>query len=371
MKYLKEGLFVILIVVVCACNKKVEQKQEVLKVHKDDTFNKFFHKDSAGVTGADGTISVSFPDGSSVFMMGDSFLGKVIDKKRDSNTKMINNTFVVINSEKTDAKAVYNGEYDDPKAIVNSESGKDTFYWPGHGFVHDGVFHFFMSKFQKSTDIEDTWGFKFIGTDYFRYKAGNFEKISSEPFTYTQQNNVHWGHAVLKEGKYIYIYGTKVEEDVVARAYVCRTTLDLNNKLNFSNVEFFDGVNWDKDPLACKSMSGTSSNISEQFSVFKYKQKYVLLSQQRGIGEGAIYTYTSNSPNGPWMNKKMIYETKEASIDKDLITYNAMAHPQYIEDDQLLICYNVNSLKVPRIFSNVECYRPVFLRVPMKMILDN
>jgi hypothetical protein len=117
-------------------------------------------------------------------------------------------------------------------------------------------------------------------------------------------------------------------------------------------------------------MKGITSNISEQFSVFKYQNTYVLLSQQRGIGAGEIYTYTSENPYGPWENKQMIYRTTEYDTDNDIITYNAMAHPQYIKNNELLISYNVNSLETSRIHKNVDYYRPVFLRVPIKMIVE-
>ncbi|MBL4561344.1 MAG: DUF5005 domain-containing protein [Labilibaculum sp.] len=349
-----------------SCNNKTKDNSKSLEVYKDVVFTNLFHKDSNGVTGADGTISVPFPDGSSLFMMGDSFLGKVVNMQRDPKTKMINNTFIIVDKERLNAKALYGGKYNNPETFVIPENDDDCYYWPGHGFVHDGVFHFFMSKFKHSNDM---WGFEFVGTDYLRYTVDGIEKIAIESFPFTVENKVHWGHCVLKDGNYIYIYGSRVEEDGIARAHVCRTILNLENKLDFEKIEFFDQNRWSNEARASTPMEGTSSNISEQFSVFKYQDKYILLSQERGIGEGAIYTYLSDSPIGPWKSKKMIYKTKEASVDPDIFTYNAMAHPQYIENDELLICYNINSLKVPRVYTNVDCYRPVFLRVPMALIL--
>lgn len=349
-----------------SCYNKDQGSSKSLKVYRDTVFTSLFHKDRDGVTGADGNISVAFPDGSSLFMMGDSFLGKVVDNQRDPKTKMINNTFILINPENTDSRSLFEGEYNEPESlVVPPEEGK--FYWPGHGFVRDGIFHFFMSKFEHSDDM---WGFKFVSTDYFRYTAEGMMKVSTEPFTYTAENLVHWGHAVYDNGKYIYIYGSRVERDSIARAHVCRTVMTKDNQLDLFKVEFFDGKKWSVKPADSKPMLGTSSNISEQFSVFSYKNKFILLSQQRGIGMGEIYTYTSDSPFGPWDNRKMIYRTNESQLDKDIITYNAMAHPQYIKNDELLICYNINSLKVPRIFTNVNLYRPVFLRVPMQLICN-
>ena len=371
MNKIKNIILVALIIISGACQNKSRDKSETkkeMKVTVDKHFNRLFHRSSGGTTGADGTISVPLPDGSSVFMMGDSFLGEVKNNKRDSTTKMINNTFIVVNPEQTDTKTLFQGENDDPDSFVIPENDPGKFYWPGHGFVRDSVFHFFMSRFW--TPGTGMWGFEFLSTDYFRYSWPEFEKLSVEPFEYTLQNNVHWGHAVLDEGNYIYIYGSRPEEDNICKAHVCRTTLTGENTLKLKNVEFFDGSNWSSDPITTKPMKGITSNISEQFSVFKYQNTYILLSQQRGIGAGEIFTYTSGNPYGPWVNKQMIYRTTEHDEDTDIITYNAMAHPQYIKNDELLISYNVNSLKVSRVHENVDYYRPVFLRVPMKMIVE-
>ncbi|SHJ88368.1 protein of unknown function [Tangfeifania diversioriginum] len=370
MKKIKNIILIALIIISSACQNKKQEKTETkeLKVTVDEQFNKLFHRDSEGATGADGSISVPLQDGSSVFMMGDSFLDEVKNNQRDSTTKMINNTFIVVNPEQTDAKTLFKGQYVDPESFVIPENDPGKFYWPGHGFVRDSVFHFFMSRFW----IPGTgmWGFEFLSTDYFRYSWPEFEKKSVEPFKYTLQNNVHWGHAVLDEDNYIYIYGSCAEEDNICKAHVCRTTLTDDKMLDLKNVQFFDGSTWNSDPVTTEPMKGITSNISEQFSVFKYQDAYVLLSQQRGIGAGEIYTYTSENSYGPWKNKQMIYRTKEFEKDSDIITYNAMAHPQYIKNGELLISYNVNSLKTSRVFENVNYYRPVFLRVPMKMIVE-
>lgn len=364
-------LKIIVIVVIGGISSCHQSKHPGKEMHSsvvtvDEKFNRLFHRDAGGTTGADGTISVLMPDGSSIFMMGDSFLGNVKDLRRDSTTKMINNTFIIVDPRQSESRTLYQGAYDDPLSFVSPENEPGKFYWPGHGFVRDSVFHFFMSKFW--TPRSGMWGFEFLSTDYFRYSWPDFKMLSVLPFDFSLQNNVHWGHAVLDEGEYIYIYGSREEEDTLCRAHVCRATLNAENMIAMDRIEFFDGIDWTPDPLKSKPMNGTSSAISEQFSVFKYKDLYIMLSQQRGIGAGEIFTYTSPNPNGPWENKKLIYKTKEQEQDGEIITYNAMAHPQYIDNEMLLISYNVNSLKGSRIFENVNYYRPVFLRVPLALI---
>jgi len=350
----------------CQNQKKDEKKK--LTVTKDEKFTRFFQRDSAGLTGADGTISVPMPDGSSVFMMGDSFLGEVINNKRDSTTRMVNNTFVIVNPEQTNTRTLFQGTFSNPQSFIIPENDPGKFYWPGHGFVRDHVFHFFMSRFWIAGG--GMWAFEFLNTDYFRYSWPDFKLISVVPFQYSLKNDVHWGHAVLDDGNYIYLYGARPDEANNSKAHVCRTVMNNEGSLDLEQVQFFDGSGWSNDPLSAKPMDGTTSQISEQFSVFKYQDRYILLSQERGIGTGEIYTYTSGKPYGPWKNKQMICRTTEQDEDRDIITYNAMAHPQYIRNDSLLICYQVNSLKPSRVFENANNYRPVFLRVPMELILD-
>ncbi len=359
-------LSIVIIVLMAACERQSDQQ-----VVRDEHFNSLFHLDSGGVTGADGTISIALPDGRSVFMMGDSFLGKVENNRRDPNTHMMNNSFIVVNDDQTDTRALYQGTYDQPRSfLVPPDSTKAEWYWPGHGFARDSVIHLFMSEFWKPR--EGQWGFEFLGTDYLRLSYPGFEVLSREDFSFTNINQVHWGHAVVDDGDYVYIYGSRVEEkDQImseASAHVMRAQIKQNGALG--DFMFFNGSRWVEDPKQTRPMKGIGASVSEQFSVFQYKDQYVLLTQQRGMQNGKIFTYVSRKPTGPWGNETMIHETTEQKKDSTMFTYNAMAHPQYIKDGRLLVCYNLNSLHPPDIMKDVRKYRPRFLRVPMEMILE-
>ncbi len=351
-----------------ATKDKAEKKQES---YVDEHFTQLFKVDKGGITGSDGIISVAMPDGRSVFMNGDSFLGEVKNGERDTTSTMINNSFIVVNPEQTATISMYQGTYDEPKSLIIPENDPGKFYWPGHGFVRDGVFHLFMSRFwiPKKTDPEGGWGFQFASTQYLRYTWPEFKQLSTQEFKYSLGDGVHWGHAVVDDGEYVYIYGTRPDEANMCHAHLCRTKITNDKALDIANAEFFDGTTWAKKSTETVPMKGITSNVSEQFSVFKYEDKYVLLSQQRGIGEGDIYTYVADNAWGPWINKQLIYTSTEHEENDRIITYNAMAHPQYIKDGELLVSYCVNALDVPLIFENVDYYRPVFIRTPMSMIL--
>jgi hypothetical protein len=112
--------------------------------------------------------------------------------------------------------------------------------------------------------------------------------------------------------------------------------------------------------------------VPEQFSVFRHRDLYILLMMERDLTTGDIYSYISDSPVGPWRNEKKLYHSTEQETGREdkVFTYNAMAHPQYMDDNRLLVSYCVNSFDIPKIHEHVGYYRPRFLWIPMEMILE-
>lgn len=345
-----------------------ENNTLVRQVTVDTNFDNLVIVDSLGVTGADGVISFPVNDSTSIFMMGDSFLTPVRNKKRDVNSPMINNTFILVNKEEEIHTALYQGTMDNPDALLKPTYGNpDEYYWPGHGFESNGIVHVFMSRFLQG---DGAWGFEFSGTDYITMNAESFEVISQEDFPFSNQNNVHYGHSVINKKDFTYVYGSWSTRDSTA-LHVARGKLDENtNKLNA--FEFFDGKGWNADPIKSTPLNGIVQQVPEQFSVFQQGNVYVLILQARELGNGNIYSYISDSPTGPWRNEQLLYHTTEQENRKDeVFSYNAMAHPQYIEDEKLLISYCVNSFKVSNIHEvNTDYYRPKFIWVPMETILE-
>ena len=147
-------------------NSEQFNPQEVREVTKATSYTDLIIVDSLGVTGADGAISFPLSEDYSIFMMGDSFLSPVKNKKRDVNSTMINNTFILINKKKGIHKALYNQNSAVADSFLKPTYGDPKeYYWPGHGFQKNGIIHVFMSRFLHG---DYDWGFKFSGTDYIR-----------------------------------------------------------------------------------------------------------------------------------------------------------------------------------------------------------
>lgn len=353
-------------------------------VEQDLQFNELFSPDSGGITGADGLFSIPLPDGRSVFLTGDCFLGKVKGGQRDIDTKMLNNSMIVISKDRSRAEAVYKGSYDQPESLFEpgNEGGIRHWYWPGHGFVSDSILYVFAlnmyndpalmissEKDPASMDevdklAENQWTFAVAGVDLLCFTLPDLQYIDSEKVSYSYDLDIHFGNSVFTEGKYHYFYGTRNDPDG-SHIYVARVAReDLHLQKNW---EFFDGEVWSQDHLTASPMK-LDISVSEQFSIFRIKDRYVLLTHSKSTPD--IYTYTSTEPHRGFENKKFIYNSPEHGADSagNLTAYNAMAHPQYTDKDMLLISYCVNSLRVRDVFENVDSYRGRFIRVPLAMI---
>jgi hypothetical protein len=376
----------LLALVVLSCKQQVRKE---LAVTIDNQFKNLFYADSNGITGADGVFSIRLPDGSSVFLLGDCFLGKVENGTRDINTNMLRNAFIIIDKDKTKVKALYKGTSNDPSTfmIPENEIGDLTYrwYWPGHGFVKsDTIYVFALSLYNEPSAAiksgkteeeqdevdklaENMFAFRISHIDLLSFRLSDFEHLETHKLDINYPaNQIDFGNCVMVDDGYVYIYGTK---NFPGNAKIHVARVPLNNRTFYNNWEYSAGTTWDKD-IEKSVPIDVDISVSEQFSIFKYSDKYILLTQERAGAD--IYTYVSDFPNKDFHSKKIIFHTTESESDstKKIFTYNALAHVQYVENDQLLVSYCVNSFQVRDVFENVETYRARFLRIPIQLILS-
>jgi hypothetical protein len=336
-----------------------------LKVEQDTFFTEMFNRDCCGYTGGDGTFSVLLPDGRTVWIFGDTFLGKVYpDNTRERTTPIfIRNSIVVQDGDSVNT--LHQGTAEHPASFVippsrlsqgQRLSEDSVWFWPCDGFVKDNKLKLFLSGLVKA----DTgmWGFRWTGTWLATYSLPEIKEEEIIPIPYSLKNQVHYGNAILEEHDYTYVYGAKESKPHVARFAAGNVT---------GPWEFFTGTGWSSDPA--KSVPMSDADVSEQFSVIKIKNKYVLITQTGYFLSPEIYSFVSDKPYGSWSQKTFLYKTPIPQGNKNLFTYNALAHPQFTEDGKILISYNMNSMLLEDHFRDADIYRPRFIRVPMELIL--
>ena len=90
-----------------------------------------------------------------------------------------------------------------------------------------------------------------------------------------------------------------------------------------------------------------------------------MVFQTDGLGT-SVGLRLSNHPQGPFGPIIKIYECPEAKMAKNIFPYNAKAHTNLSNPNELLITYNVNSFDFwndVKIYPDL--YRPRFIRVKL------
>ena len=262
--------------------------------------------DRGSVTGGDGTYSIPLPDGRSIFLMGDSYIGPVTNGQRPTSDHMFRNTYILYDEGRVSVIYGAGGDGNASAAVppgVSDESRK--WYWPGHGFVEGNTLYVFQTVMYQGA--EGMWGFRYETTDILEYELPSLTLRRTTRIPFRGSEDIHYGMAALNDGDYVYVYAqvdVTNDADPISEVLVARTT---PAKL-CTDWEYYTGSGWSTDPSAAERLEGLASvPVSSQFNVFRLRDKYVLLTQNKRYNSGEIYTFTSDSPAGPWRNKQLIY----------------------------------------------------------------
>jgi hypothetical protein len=335
------------------------------QVYEDTTFNQLFTRSGDGFTGGDGTYSVLLPDGRTVWIFGDTFLGEVAaDSTRIRTEPMyIRNTFVVQNGENLDT--IYRGSSVNSKTLITppavleskGEITEDSlWYWPGDGFIKDDELHVFVSEFHQFGD--NMWDFEWLGGALASFSLPDLKQTSIYEIPDEKLGGTHFGHAVYEGDQFLYIYGLKEGFPYAARIQEGNIEADW---------EYYSDGKWIKDVSEATPVLEVGG--SEQFSVFKIEESYYFLTQLGGFSN-EIWVYQSDHPYDWEPSRGNLIYTIELPFDNsELFTYNTLAHPQFInQEGELLISYNTNSHRLQDHFENAHIYKPRFIRVPLKLL---
>jgi hypothetical protein len=321
----------------------------------DSVFNAMFRRNIGGWVAADATFSIYLPDGRTLWLFGDTFIGKEeSDGSIAPGAVMIRNSAVIQDGDSL--RTLYRGTPSAPDDFIPTDNPDSTWYWPEHGIVFNDTLRIFVARYRTNPDGPPGFQFEFDGNDIANFTWPDIEFINSFSIPYYSVNEVIYGDRILSDSIYLYIYGRKEEnkEYNIAYPHLARAKAD-----SLTGVwEFYNGSGWTSDPAA--SLKINSFQVSQQYGVFKHQDKYVLLTQDIWFST-QIWSFTSESPSGPWANKTLVYDTPK--IASDAFTYNAYPHPQFDDNNMLLFSYNNNG-DFWEIFNNADLYRPVFVRVP-------
>jgi Domain of unknown function (DUF5005)/Domain of unknown function (DUF4185) len=317
-------------------------------------FDQLFHRTDGGWTGGDGTLSVSLPDGRTVWLFGDSFLGPVSsDGRRPPEAPFIRNCLVV---QQGDAlETLFGRSHGKPSAFFEPSSA-GQWYWPGHGTVEGDRLKIFLHRFEQREP--GLWSWRWVGTDIATLSLPSLAlgRLDPAPFT----NQVMYGVFILKTRAYTYIYGTEDRRRPKA-AHLARSA---SGQLQ-GPWRYFSGHGWSDTPAASRPIL---SGVSTQYAVLPAGGAFYLFTMDGRIPfSDAIVVYRAAHPWGPWKGPLPVYRAPEA--DEAVAAYNPFVHPQFTNNDRVLVSYNLNAVSDPElVYRNAAIYRPRFIRVDMTAV---
>ena len=324
------------------------------EVRPDPVFNHLFTRSDHGWTGGDGTLSIALPDGRSLWLFGDSFLGHVRpDGSRPVDTPLIRNCLVVQEGE--NLVTLHRGTRRDPRAFLTPEDPQD-WYWPGDGTVIGNRLHVFFHRFRQVSP--GIWGWAWDGTVIATL---GLPGLGLERVTPAEDDNgVAYGSALLEAEPWIYIFGTKTQ-GAIKQLHLARAP--EGNLL--APWQYWDGRHWSYDAGTTRSLL---TGVSNQFGVlFLAKGIGLVTMDDRQPFSDRLVLYVAPEPTGPWQGPIAIYRAPEA--DGNLAAYNPFVHTQFSHDNEALISYNINHVHDPdRLYENADFYRPRFIRADLERL---
>lgn len=318
-------------------------------------FNSLFTRYGNGWTGGDGTYSVPLPGGRVLWMFGDSFLDTVYADRSRPASGLVRNVFCIQHG--ANLLTLVSGTLDDPQPFVNTPDPDNNWYWPGDGTVSgDTVFVYMMNFVRTGTGA---WDFAYVKTDLIAFALPSVTELSR--ITVSADPDILYGACVMEDGGYLYIYGSE-SSGLNKYCHVARVPLTSV----YSPWEYYNNTmdTWSASPppVADGRLARSHSSlvdVSSQFSVFYKDGMYHLVTQEGFLGP-TIYSYSGNSPTGPWRQRQILYITPETS--GSIFTYNAFVHPEYQNAaGYTLLSYNLNTSDFGELFSDADSYRPKFI----------
>ena len=301
-------------------------------------------------TGSDGVLSVVLPDGRVLWDFSDTFLGLVnADGSRPPGQPFINNSMIVQEADSL-VQTLHGGTPAAPTSLF-IPTERRSWYWVGDMTIEGDRVRVFLMQFTRTGG--GIFDFEWTGN---AIASLILPDLTLETIVPTHgENDVMYGAALLEEGAYTYIYGTEDVSGTEKYLHIARAPAgDV-----FGAWEFYTGTSWSTEPTASARLL---KGIGNGFSVVKFGSRFLLFTMDTLVPFSAeMVFYSSTNPAGPFARRTHVYNTPETG--GNFFTYDAHVHPQFTDSNGLLVSYDVNTFDPGQLLSDVDSYRPRFIRV--------
>ncbi|HBZ72419.1 MAG TPA: hypothetical protein DEP35_22865 [Deltaproteobacteria bacterium] len=332
-----------------------------------------------GWLGADGGASVPLPDGSSVWLFGDSFIGEAGAANRD-HAAIVNNTIGIsaCNGTRWGAMDHYWRQFETtPEAFFNPYGV--GFDWPLEAFYSGSSLYALLQRGERTPRVGQ--GFELTGTDLAIISTTN-PTVWTKPWQWKQQivpintsAHAYPDSTAIVDGAYVYIYTSLSGYGYTSSPMmVVRAPLDNLGSIA-SSLEYLSASTRTWEPGLVESdaqivMDQGASEMSVRFH--PAQNEWIAVYIPADLAATQIVMRTAPNYLGPWSDPQPIYQIPEMTPTNpthkpNTFCYAAREHIEWVTDTSMVVTYACNSRDFSTtLLTDMELYRPVPVTIPLQ-----
>ena len=325
-----------------------------------------------GWTGADGAYSVPLGKDATLWLFGDTWIGR-ITQEGHAGSAMINNSLAVqkgLRPEGASVDFLYRTTSEGrPMSMFTPADGNGVLWLMSGLSTENGLFLFAAQVEMRGQGV---FGFAQRGVWLVHVKepAGSplewkVSQARSPWWRPAKGGNMAFGSAMLRDGRFVYVYGYREDwsRGMGGRGMVT-ARVEADQIGRFDQWRFLAGQEWVEDPnRATEGFAGLASEYS--VSYLPGLKNYVAVYTENGLSNRILARF-SFTPYGPWSRPVLLYECPETGWDKSYFCYAGKAHPELaLSGDELIVTYVTNSLDFTKAVKDARIYWPRFVRVKL------
>jgi len=318
----------------------------------------------SGWAGGDGAYSTALGGGRTLWLFGDTFVGRVEGGRRVQAQLIANSLAVQPGGRPGPGSLEFFYRSDGgglPLAAFPPPDG-GAWFWPLHAVRTPSALFVFLLQVER-TDPGSALGFRVQSMALARIADPDAPPAAWRP----ELRPIPWadgrrliGASVFTADGVCYVYGTLEDAPGRRRAIVARVA--AGQLWEFSEWRFFAGEGWEPDAARAAAVC---DEVSAEFSVSWQPGlgRYVMVHSAAWPSPEMVVRYAA-APEGPWSAPEVFFSCPEAGWDPRVFCYAAKGHPAVDPSpDGLTITYVANATELAPVESDARLYRPRFLRI--------
>jgi hypothetical protein len=319
---------------------------------------------TSGWTGSDGAYSIALGPKRSLWLFGDTWIGRVEDGRREE-ARMVNNSAAWMDlGGEANMQFFWDNSGKDPAALLKPEKAGE-WYWPGDGAVIDGKLYLFCHVLRRKEQGPPAFQFDWFADDLLCINNPNEEPAKWKFERRRLSSDLKFGVACCFDGDHFYAYGNVPgpRKPLDAPLAVARIRKDKLAKLDMSAWETHGKDGWTSDLRLAEPIfrdGATEMSVQRLRGIDGWLAVYMPL----GISHDIVVRHAER-PEGPWSAPLKVYRCPDEA--KDVFLYAGKGHAELAErDGQLIVTYCRNLGALGEHIKRPEIYAPQVVEVQLR-----